>query len=285
MSKEVKTTTIQNTLIELGLAENEAKLYEILVQNPDASIPLLKQKSPFSRTMIYYVLKSLVNYGLVETAEIGKKTVFNAAPPEKLEDFFIDREKELKRQKDLLGSVIGDLRSTYALSHNKPGVRFFEGPEGIKEALWDSLTSPEPIFTFINRGSLMETLGETNNAYLKERLKKQIVNNTLYVDTPEARAFIAHHTNDQYSQARLLPADTLPFKAGLKIYDNKISFFTLRNKELMAVIIKDPDLYAINRSWFSLVWNMAEKKSAPAQAAIPTTPKNTFRLPDAISQA
>ncbi|MBI5729116.1 MAG: hypothetical protein HY983_02665 [Candidatus Magasanikbacteria bacterium] len=281
MSKEPQTSTIQNTLIELGLAENEAKLYEILLATPNATIPALKQKSPLSRTMLYYVLKSLGDYGLVETAEVGKKTVYNAAPPEQLAEFFVDREKELKRQKDMLGDVLGDLRSTYLLAHQKLGVRFFEGLDGFKTVTFDSLKAQGEILTFLDVDATQKYATEINAAYVKERVKRGITKRQIAVDSPATRERYKDYR--PLLDVRLMPAGFKPFQTSVQIYNNTVSFATLNDSKMIGVIIEDEQITQMHRSLFEYVWStlpaLPSVQNLSRAAAVPDKPAATVQPP------
>ena len=282
-------TTITRTLVDLGLSENEAALYEILLKNPEATIPLLQQKSPFSRTMLYYILESLEGYGLVSDKKEGKKTVYAVEPPQKLQDFVKDQEEELKRHKTLLTDVMADLTSAYNLAHNKPGVRFFEGPEGIKEVTFDSLKATGTIYTFIDMEGIEKYAKKMNADYVAERIKRGIPKKQISLDTP--------YTRERYKQmpppsrlleVRLIPQALNPFKSGMQIYNDTISYSTLTDEAQIGVIIVDKNIANMHRSLFEYIWNsLTPLQQAPPNAPKEAAPKNNtvFRSPDNPDQS
>ncbi len=251
---------VVNTLIELGLGENEAILYNILLKTPDATIPFLQHNSPFSRTMLYYVLENLEEFGLITTKKKGKKTVYTAEHPSKLEDFVSDQEKEVNRQKNMLQDVIPDLTSAFRLGHNKPGIRFFEGKTGFKEALNDTLTAAETIRAIVDVDSVTKYVNDINKEYVKKREKMNKPKKLLVLDTPMARSQMKFQ-DTQHSNTRFLPSEINPFKTSIQIYDNKISYFTLRDNNIISIIITDPDIYQMHKSMFDFLWNMQNKKT------------------------
>lgn len=242
------------TLTELGLAENEAKLYDTLLKTTDATIPSLLKTTPFSRTLLYYLLGNLEGYGLITSEKKGSKTHYNAEPPEKLADMIQDREKEFAKQKDLLKNVMGDLYSAYRLAHNKPGVKFFEGDSGIREVTLDSLNATETIYTFADAEAI-EKYGKTiNQEYVQARLKKGIAKKIIALDT----AFSREHYKNSISpltEVRLIKANIAPFKTGMQVYNSTVSYSTLREDLKIAIIIVDPSIAQMQRSIFEYVWN------------------------------
>jgi sugar-specific transcriptional regulator TrmB len=261
MSKINKTSpnsTIVLALKELGLGQNEAVLYEILLSSPKATIPVLRKKSPFSRTMLYYVLDNLANYELVATEKKGKKTVYNAEPSEKLEVFMKNQEKELKRQKGLLEDVIGSLKSSYQLALHRPGVRFFEGKEEIKKALYDSHNATETIYSYVDVDAVQTYFDTVNKEYVKKRESLQKNKKLLILDTRTARNYLKNQ-DAKYTEARLLPKNIQPLHTTLQIYNGKVLYLTARKDNLIGVMIEDKDIYKFHRQLFEAWWEQAEK--------------------------
>jgi sugar-specific transcriptional regulator TrmB len=245
-------TNTAKVLSELGLGQNEAVLYETLLQKKDATIPMLKQNTPFSRTMIYYVLNNLERLNLVEITKIGKKTVYNASAPEKLHDFIKNREHSFVNKKKLLGDIIGELTGVYRLSHNKPGVRFFEGAD-VSELIYDSLKAEKVIYTYSDPEGVEKFLKVENDQYIKKRIEKRIVKKIIALDTPFAREHYRGSAS-AFTEVRLIPPSLNPFKSAVQIYNSTVSYLTLTNGVKIGVIIEDPDIAQMNKSLFEYVW-------------------------------
>lgn len=254
-------TPTATALAKIGLGENEAVLYELLLKSPNATIVELQRKSPFSRTMLYYILGNLQTAGLAAIIKNGSKTAYAAEPPEKLFDFIKAREEELARHKASVSELVTYLSAQFRLAHNKPGIRFFEGRDGFAEALDDTLTARETVYTFVDVDALQKYAADINAEYVKRRRAKKIEKKILMQDSAAARAFI-EQLGTQNTDTRLLPRDLQPFHTGMQIYDGKISYFTLRENNIMAVIIADPDIYAMHRSMFDYWWKLSEQKTA-----------------------
>lgn len=278
MIENTQNQSIITALTELGLGQNEAILYEILLKNPDATIPTLTKNSQFTRTMLYYVLNHLISLELATSGKIGKKTIYNAAPPEKLDEFLADQEKELFRQKNTLKQVMGDLGSVYRLAHNKPGVRFFEGIDGIRKALKDCLTAKETVYTFSDSESLDKYAREVNEEHIKDRIKFKIKKHILVIDSPFTRSqeYKRKKESEGLTQVKFLPNGMPSFHTSVQIYDNKVTFLTLREKNIIGFILTDPDIYLFQRNLFELLWNITNHQNhnnqQPITPKIPTPP-------------
>ena len=252
-------STITTALTTLGLGENEAVLYEILLKTPEATIPELTKKSPFSRTMLYYILEQLEAWELLYTKKKGSKTVYIAEHPNNLQEVIRQEERELRNQKKMLKDVIPDLNSMFRMGHNKTGVRFFEGKEGFREALLDSLTAKE-IYAFVDPESLEKHVHQINSEFVKKRRKKNINKKLLILETEANKKFMERQ-GTELTDVRFLPAEINPFKTGMQIYDNKISYFTIREKSVIAVIIEDKDIFEMHHNLFEYLWSVSDIKN------------------------
>ena len=89
---------LEKYLQEIGLSEKEAQMYLALLQVDSESIQELAKRTGINRTTVYPVLETLKKKGLVSEIQIGKKTYYSAASPERLETF-IERQKVLLEEK------------------------------------------------------------------------------------------------------------------------------------------------------------------------------------------
>lgn len=259
MSNEPLTSPIAKTLEELGLAKNEAILYEILLQTTTATIPYLIKNSPFSRTLLYYILGNLEQFGLITTAKSGSKTTYNAEPPEKIAALLENREKEFKKQKDLLKGVMGDLYSAYRLAHNKPGIKFFEGLDGLREIYKDTLSeSNKSIYALLSADTPNDELRDwLNQTYAPLRTKHSIKAKVIAPRSTSAEQY-QKQDSSYLRETRLVDGKQFPVEIEVNIYaGNKIAFISFKENEMVGTIISSPAIYNSMRSFFQLAWLQA----------------------------
>jgi sugar-specific transcriptional regulator TrmB len=265
-----------SALIQLGLAKNEAELYELLLNHPDATIPLLTQKSVFSRTMLYYILDNLIKQELVSLKKIGKKTVYAAEPPEKLQELIDRKEKEVLQQKNIFAEIKDILGSEYRLAHHKPGIRFYEGKDGFKEALYDTLTTTETIYSIVDADAVQDHVAEINTTYVKKRYEARKKKKILLLDTPRSREYLKDHPDDELTETRFLPKNIPLFHTGVQIYDKKILYQTLRADNIISVLINDPDINQLQRGLFEMMWEAAKARASNTTKEIPKRAVTVF---------
>ncbi|MBU4331896.1 helix-turn-helix domain-containing protein [Patescibacteria group bacterium] len=92
----------ETTLKNLGLNQNEAEIYEILLELGPSTLQVLKgKKTDLSRGNIYNTFYSLRNKGLVVELKHKKKTIFQAETPDKLMDLLVRKEEGFLQDKKI----------------------------------------------------------------------------------------------------------------------------------------------------------------------------------------
>ena len=88
-----KTDQLVATLREIGLSENEAKLYLGMLSLSEATVQKISKSSNIKRTTAYPLLEKLVRLGLVGIKEVGLRKYYFAESPARLKSL-IERKKD-----------------------------------------------------------------------------------------------------------------------------------------------------------------------------------------------
>lgn len=140
----------------INLSLGESIVYEYLLKNGESPAGEMIKKTPLKRGLVYKILDSLVDKGLViEKTSIpskkqGRRKISHFLPnhPEKLREFIENEKKKLDKAKNTLEANMPALISDFNLASGKPGVRFFEGIEGIKKC-YPILLPPKKSYTVL----------------------------------------------------------------------------------------------------------------------------------------
>lgn len=252
-----------NVFSQAGLTATQAEILEFLLKNGlNKAITVSKElKKP--RGVIYRSLDELLEFNLIEKIEkTGKIAVFRATHPSNLEKMFEEKEKELSKNKSSFFASLPNLISTYNLSADKPGVLFFEGEEGLRRVLDDTLTSKTEILLFLDKQSLLDedAFFDINEEYKIKRekngLKKKIIR---FGSAPvNYKSATGPSEYEKITQIRYYNKSTLQFKASIQIYDNKISYQIFNGGRILSFIIENAHIYEMNRAWFESMWENCE---------------------------
>ena len=246
-------------LTELGLTSTEALVWEALLTGGETNAPNLVRKTKLQRGVVHFVLKSLSNKGLVEKKGKGKATLFAPSHPQQLLSLLEEREKTLLQSRQTITTLLPTMVGEYNLYLNKPGVRFYEGEEGIKQVTEDSLTSKTEIYSYIDNEAVNKYIPKINIDYVKRREKLQIKKKMITVDSKYIRER-GQFFNPKITDIRVI-SGKYPFATVMQIYDNKVSYLTLGKKKMIGIIIEDPSIYQMHKTLFEYTWEQAEPLS------------------------
>jgi sugar-specific transcriptional regulator TrmB len=264
----------EEILNKVGLTGDQAKIYEVLLKQGVMPASKASLNAGLKRGLGYKVIEQLVALGLVE--KIDKKVaLFAPAHPSKVKELIQRKSEEVKIAEASLSSTLGLMISDFNLNSGKPNIRFFEGEDGIKKVLEDSLYSREEILSYVDITSVQKYIPEINKWYIDQRFKKNIKKRGLLLDTPAAREMMKSH-NTKLTFSRLIKFETKPFESTIQIYDGKVSYFTLKKGQMIGVIIEDPAIYEMHKSLFEFTWSKAEE----VKSALPLNQKDTDNSQD-----
>src|SRR3989338_8513836 len=103
-------------LKNLGLSENEAKTYMAMLELGPSVVVEIARKSQINRPTTYVQIESLKRKGLISTQVQGKKQLFIAESPDKLE-LLIDSElKTVEDKKNELSNYLPKLLNLFNTS-------------------------------------------------------------------------------------------------------------------------------------------------------------------------
>lgn len=242
-----------------GLPKDQATLYAVLVQHGPQTATKAARLAGISRTLSYKVFDELKEKGLVTRDDPeGAVSVFTPAHPTMLKELADARAREANAALTAIDSVVGTMVADYNLVVGKPGVRFFEGVEGISEVLDDSLQAKEVIYSYADLEAIEKYVPEVNKLYVREREKRCIKKKGIVLDTLFAREFLKDY-KPGITEARVIPASSAPFQTVMQIYDNTVSYITLTDAHCIGVLIEDPHIADMHRYLFEHMWSIASE--------------------------
>lgn len=241
-----------------GISEKEGEIYQILLENGKLSAGKIAKLTPYKRSLVYKTLESLSEKGLVLKLEPpGKVATFESQHPAKIKEILEKKAENLSYYQKNIDSVLPQLVSSYNLSAQKPGVSFFEGEEGLRKTLEDTLTSQTEIYLFINNDGLSQEnlFSKINAEYVKKRqhakIKKKIIEAG---KEPELTFGTTDNAYDAVTEIRYLKKLLPSFKSSLQIYDGKISYQIVKGEKMISVLVTDPEIFAMHKAWFEAMW-------------------------------
>jgi sugar-specific transcriptional regulator TrmB len=234
-------------LKNLGLSEKEARVYVALLEIGQSTAYSVANKSGLKKPTTYVVLDELRKKGLVLKLPHARKHLYSAKPPHEV---LSAAEEKLYVIKQILPQLAAlSLKGAVEVK-----TLFYEGFEGIREALWykiDNLSNEECV-AFSASGvdaskKLIQLFRELNDAF-KER---NVRNRSIARDHPSLQEF--RSVDAEYNRkVKVIPNNKYSSNISVEIHTSFIRI--LMFKELQCVIIDNPNVAMTFKQIFEMVW-------------------------------
>jgi len=239
----------KETLEELGLSKNEARVYISLVKLGQTTAWEVSRNTKIHRANVYDALQGLIKKSLVSYQIKEKTKYFEADDPQTILSLL--KEKEIKAKK-----IIPEIKSTIHSKKEKNSLFIFEGISGIKKTTEDILSS-------LSKGGIVKSFGmpkgTINNvknfmeSYHFMRIKQKIKMQIIYNQYDKER--INELNKMLLTEARSLPGIS---PSTTTIYADKIVFWIWSENPLI-VIIKNEKMAKAYSTYFDLLWKNSKK--------------------------
>jgi len=238
------------TLIDIGLNETQAKVYLLLIKNGSLTPPQTAIALNIKRTNAYAVLDQLEDLGLAVKKETQKKITYWAENPIALEKLAKNKRTEaLEHEKQVQSSMPTLLNYFYTFT-DQPGVRFFQGLEGIKEIYNDMLRTCKDIYVI--RSPHDQDL-MSDEFFTNFKVKKAKLSINTFMLNPQKNREIWNEETDKLYKTTRTQIDPRQYTAKVEIctYGNKVSIISFGD-EAIGMIIDSPQIANANRQIFEL---------------------------------
>lgn len=248
---------LEKYLQELGLSEKEAQIYLALLQVDNESIQDLAKRTGINRTTVYPVLETLEKKGLVSEVQVGKKTHYEAAAPERLETFVERQKVVLEERSERLKDIIPQIKGLEREKGERPIIKMFEGRDGAISAYEEFYAfdpDKETIGGFVfNRDMLVETFTKEELAkFVKIRVGKEVGYVSLYSNKGGDVEFTTPGTRVRLDESKY------PISCDISIVEDRVVITTLGDN-VSAFLIRSKD---IAETLKSLVFMIADKQNS-----------------------
>lgn len=253
----------EQTLIQAGLSKEQAAVYEALLKQGPQKAAKISQKTPYKRALVYKILGELQKIGLVERKDEPKQvSIFVPKHPINLREMVEKQEKQVKDAHLSLDSALPDIIADFNLISDRPGIKVFEGKEGIIEAYKIILAENKPINSIEDDGSMEKFIPDYIPKYVEERIQRKLFNRSI---SPESNK-INDSDPSKLIKGRRIPNKLFPFSMDIKIAGEKVLLTTLKKDTAVAVLMQHPEISRNFQILFEYLWSVVEKKLPDEQS-------------------
>jgi HTH-type transcriptional regulator, sugar sensing transcriptional regulator len=235
-------------LEDIGLTQNEAKIYFILCVSEGITARQISKKIDMHRSRIYEALNRLMKKGIAHFVTINNIKHYDALPPEKLLDLLDDRREQLQ-------NIIPKLKKIQEPKEIIQRIQGYQGTSGIKTLLKETLNAKE----YVVFGAPQESINALNPAYWKNYNQK-IKENKI-----KTRMIFDEKLRTWSKEIKKINTET-KIKYLEKQFDNLTETFVYENKTIiiawsnppLGMQITDESIAKSYKQFFEMLWIQAK---------------------------
>lgn len=237
------------SLKEFGLDEKKAKIYLALLELGSAKAHEIAHKAKVTRPTAYDILEKLSLDGLIGVYEKHAIRYYIANNPEKIK-------RQLQEKERTFDAILPELKSIYNTLQAKPKITYYEGVEGIKTVLDDTISGKEKLLRgILSMDDLFKIPGKKfMDDYVQRRVGARYMLRVIRSKPKEISE--TWFTNPlEYRELRYSPP-SMVFTMTTYIYDNKVALISSK-KENFGMIIESEEFHGTMSHMFEALWHVS----------------------------
>lgn len=246
------TTELTTALTQLNFDPREQAIYLALLKLGTASVQEIAETASVERTGIYAILERFIAQGLVTETIVGKKRRFVAQDPKRLTEL-------LREKQAALTEILPELQAIWTASDVRPRVRYYQGTEGMRSVIEDTIAGPkQELLGILSAEDLFATLGERwMENYTKQRVKQGFSLRVVRSEQKEVGERWPTSTKERRELRYAPPA--MIFSMTMYIYGNKVAMLSTRH-ENFGMIIESDEFATHQRNLFEALWQVSREQ-------------------------
>lgn len=246
-------TPIERHLEELGLKENEAKVYLASLELGPATAQQLAAKAVVARPTTYVAVEGLMKRGLMSSYKKGKKEYVQAEKPERLLKILEDEKRRLAERESKLKSLLPGLEALIAASGDKPEVKYYEGLEGLeamREVLFES--KEKRVDVIGSSDAYNRTIPEASRVFHSYEMKKRAIGGRQIFLSTYKKIIAIEFVDKTKWQFKTLSKEDIP-PSELAVFGQHVSLVVYSDKPF-GILIRSKEIAALARLMFEGTW-------------------------------
>lgn len=242
------TDVYTKTLIDIGLPENEARVYIAVLSLGETTALQVARVTDIKRTTVYHTIELLKQKGLVSLQTRGLKNFFVAEDPERLGDVLATRAK-------IFEGILPELSSKFRTKNKEGSVREYLGLKAVKivyENLLKELQPHDDYCVISNQEDWYKLDAEFFQKFIEKRAKLPINIRLILTDTPAAHEAKKFERNFN-EVVKILPKET-SLSTNLIVTPHKVIIHRLL-EPISALVLTDPTIIQMHKESFEIMWS------------------------------
>lgn len=258
MIKPSENNELLELLGQFGCSRLEADIYLILLQAGPSTIQEIAKEARQNRVTVHSAVGRLIEKGfLFETRKAKRRTIV-AESASVLRRIIQRNENELNLLKSQLGTAEELLSQVVRQAEGAPSVKFYEGIDGFKRMLEETLEAEGEVLVFSYVDRLAKVVGpEYLENYFKRRAEKGIRSRLLFPPCDFADRVMKKKEEYNIEVKTLSPE--LVWQSGIFSWNDIVAILSYTERRFTCTIIENKDVADFyRRIIFEMCWQQAQ---------------------------
>jgi len=244
-------------LKQLECSQGEAEVYIQALKMGPSTVQEIANKLKRNRVTAHSSIEKLIDKGLLFETRKSKKRLIVAEGPDAIHGLIQKEENNLKLLRGNLDHVSKMLLNMQSIDRSKPTVKFYEGVDGFKKMLEETLDAKNEckVFTYVDLFSKLLDPDYLED-YFKRRAEKGI--HTRLIFPPCDFATRVNSKAQEYKIRVRLISPEYQWAAGIFSWNNVVSIKSFTEGKITSTLIENEDIaYFYQNLITELCWEMA----------------------------
>lgn len=243
---------ITTALQQMGLSATASRCYQQLLLQGTTTPATLAEQLHESRTNTYKLLDELVKRGLARRQKYKNKLHYEATSPVQLLNLARTQREHAITQEKQLQQQLPALLQQYYKHHEQPGVRFFQGKEGIYEIYAEQIRLGKPI-QLLRTSADIRFFGFAFMEKVRKLAPKAGLRRRAFTpDVPEAPKNPKKSDQGMLLERTWYKSEDYTAPVEWDVYGNKVSIISF-GEEAVGMVIDSPQIAEAVRQIFALL--------------------------------
>lgn len=249
---------IHEQLRFFGANSRESAIYMQCLQLGPTSIQEVAHAMRMNRVTVHSAVEQMLEKGLLFETRKGKRRLVVAEEPVSLLRLLANKEHELTRVRGGMEHILRLLTSLQSTDQSVPTVKLYEGAEGFRRMLEETLSARGEILVFSYVPLFSELVGVQHlEDYFRRRAARDIHTRLLFPPCAFANK-VASRAKEFRIQVRILPPQ-YTWQSGIFSWNDCLALMSYTERHLTCTIIENRDIAHFFRLvLFELCWNQAK---------------------------
>ena len=239
---------IRENLRSAGLTENEAKVYQTLLEIGSRPAGIISRRTGLHRRVIYDVTDRLIKKGLVGYIVENNRKIFSVSNPERFLEI-------IENEKEKINSIMPNMLELFNQSkeRQKEETVFYKGKNGLKSVFEDQIDEAKKSkeILILGASNLAYDLFENYFFWFDKRRQEEKIKARIIFNSEKSTKKIP------LAKIKFLPKE-LSSEMSINIYGNKVAIIYWEKEKPFAIVINQKQIAEGYKKYFELLWNIAK---------------------------